>query len=392
VRATSLSAAGRVIIAGRALAHLNTHLFSGEPMHRFRVSPAVLVLTCLTLAGCPSSTTPSNVPIEDLGARYGATFCGLLTDCYGEVARNTLLGVSSEEECASRVSLQYSELSLPLYQQAIADGTMSYDGGHVDACIAAIEAQGCDVINSRTPSACDAVLIGELSPGDACSINEQCEGDAYCMNDASCPGTCQPRGAVGTACTTDEACQSGMKCMNESCGVPAGENAPCGGPGGIDCGGGLICVGSGAEPGNCRTPATVQSGALHGACNVQMTQLCQPGLSCVVASATSMTCEMGGIAIGADCQLAVPDMCADGAFCDGTNIATGDLTGTCAALPTSGMACASVVFGGSCAAGLHCDSGTCRETHEAGGACTSGGDCYSANCVSGSCAPAMLCE
>lgn len=364
-------------------------------MHRFRSSFALLVVTlCLALAGCPTSTTPpTTVPIEDLGGRYGATFCGLLTDCYGEVIRNAFLGTASEADCAAQLELQYTEVSLPLYEQAIADGTMSYDGANVGACIDAIEAQGCAVLNSRTPSACDDVLIGEVPPGGACSINEQCEGDAYCMNDAACPGTCQPRGAIGTACTTDEACQSPMKCTGGSCVVPAGEGAPCGGMTGNDCGGGFVCAGSsGSTAGMCRTPETVQSGSLHGACNVQMTQLCEPGLSCVVASFTSMSCEPGDLAIGADCQLAVPDACTRGAFCSGTDVMTGDVSGTCAALPSAGMPCATVLFGTSCAPGLRCDSGTCHEAHENGGPCATGADCYSTICTSGTCVAAMLCE
>ncbi len=364
-------------------------------MHRFHTSLAALVITLsLTLVGCPSSTTaPSTVPIEDLGGRYATTFCGLLTDCYGEVVRDALLGISSEADCIALFERQYMEQALPRYQQAIAEGTMSYDGTQAQACLDATTAQGCAAINSRGTSACDGLLIGEVAPGGVCSINEQCAGDAYCMNTTVCPGTCQPRGSVGATCTSDDACQGGMKCTGGSCTVPAAEGAPCGGATNIECGGGLICAGASATAaGNCRTPETVQNGALHGACNVQMTQLCEPGLSCVVAGLTSMSCETGGLALDAACHVAVPDACASGTFCSGTDVTMGDLDGTCAPLPSAGMNCATVLFGPRCGSGLRCDTGTCRGTSTTGGACATSADCYSGTCTGGACAAAMLCE
>ena len=362
-------------------------------MHRFCV--VLAALASLAVAGCPMSTTaPSTVPIEDLGARFGATSCGILTDCYGDAIRNAFLGTTSEADCAAQIDRQYRQAALPQYQEAIANGTMSYDGAQVAACIAAIEAQGCATVNSRTPAACDRVLIGEVMPGAACSVNEQCAGDAYCMNTTACPGTCQPRGAVGTTCTTDEACQSGMKCTSGSCAVPGADGAPCRGPAGNECAGGLICTGAEGmtTPGTCRSVETVESGALHGACNVRLTQLCQPGLSCVVTGLTSQTCETGGLTSGMPCHIAVPESCASGLFCSGTNVMTGDLDGTCAALPGAGMPCATVLFGAACGTGLRCDTGTCHAMQDAGGTCITGADCYSQSCSSGTCATAMLCR
>jgi hypothetical protein len=362
-------------------------------MHRFRISLVLVVTLASALAGCPSSTTaPSTVPIEDLGGEYGDTFCGILTDCYGDVLREALVG-GTEAECAARLTTSYEEGVLHLYEQAIADGTMSYDGTQVRPCIDALQALGCGVLDSRSPPECDEVLIGEVELGGPCSINEQCSGAAYCMNAMACPGTCQPRGGVGTTCSSDEACESPMKCRSGSCVVPAGEGAPCGGTSGNDCAGGLICAGAMmGMTGTCRTPETVQSGALHGACNVLMTQLCQPGLSCVVASFTSMTCEMGDIAIGTACHVAIPDACASGAYCADTNAMMGDLDGTCTALPGVGMPCAMVPFGQQCATDLHCEGDTCRETHAEGGSCTAPSECFSGMCTGGTCAAPMLCE
>ncbi len=380
-------------------------------MHRFRTSLALVVLTLgLALAGCPTSTTPlfdagsdleagsdasaPAVPIRELGARYAETYCGILTECYGETIRNAFLGTRTEADCIAQFTRSYEQGTLVLYEAAIAAGTMSYDGTNADLCIAAIEALGCDVLDSRAPAACDELLIGEVALGDACSINEECEGDAYCRNDTACPGSCQPRTAGGTACTTDESCQSPMKCMNDVCTVPAGEGVACAGPTGINCAGGLICAGSNGtmRQGTCRTPDTVQSGALDGACNVQATQLCQPGLSCVVESFASMSCAPGGVAIGAACNLAVPDMCETGAFCGDTNVMTGDVAGTCAALPGEGEPCAMVPFGPRCELGLHCEGTVCRGTYGVGEACLVNTECYSGFCApSGSCESPTLC-
>lgn len=351
-----------------------------------------LALAC---AGCGVSTTATTtIPIEDLGTEYATTTCGLVTDCYGEVVRNLFLGLASEDACVAQFTQGYTDGALPLYQQAIARGTLRYDGANAQACVDALQANGCGFTTSRTPAACDALLVGLVAAGGACSINEECAGDAYCSNATTCPGTCQPRASAGGACASDEACETGLRCSTTSgtCVAPALEGAPCQGTTGTDCTGGTICIGNdGTTPGTCRSPDTVFSGALHGACNVPNGQFCMAGLSCVVSGLTSMSCEVGGVAIGAACHTALPDMCASGAFCGDTNINTGDFDGTCMALPGEGAACASVPFGSACAAGLHCDSGTCHATHAIGGACTTNGDCFSGRCDGGTCAANMLC-
>jgi hypothetical protein len=362
-------------------------------MLRFTATLA-LVAVCLGLAGCPSSTTAmTEIPVEDLGAHYATTTCGAVTDCYGDTVRALFLGLATETDCVTQFTNGYQDGALPLYQQAIAAGTLRYDAANAQACIDALEALGCGFTTSRTPAACDALLVGLVANGGACSINEECAGDAYCANATTCPGTCQPRVGAGAACPDDEACTTGLRCGSaHTCVAPALEGAPCQGSTGTDCAGGVICIGSsGTTAGVCRTPETVFSGALHGACNVPAGQFCTSGLSCVVAGITSMSCEVGGIAIGQACHTALPDACAPGAFCGDTNVNTQDFDGTCMALPSAGAACAMVPFGPSCAPGLHCDAGTCRETHVIGGSCTTNGECFSGHCAGTVCAANTLC-
>lgn len=362
-------------------------------MARLRLSLGVAVIgTALGLTGCPSSSTPSSVPIEMLGATYGSISCSLIRDCYGDALAAALTGSTSETACVTRAEGGYTNGALPRYQAAIAMGTMTYDGSQAGACVDALRAEGCAAVSSRAPAACDALFVGHVALGGACALDEECVGDAYCSVTTACPGTCQSYGGPGAACTRDQACQSGLRCGNGTCQAPGGAGASCQGTTGVECGGGLICAGgSSMRTGTCTAVTSVFAAGSGQACNVAMSQLCASGLSCIVMSATSQTCGTGGLASGAGCNLALPDQCAAGLYCNGPDIAMGRLTGTCAVLPTAGMPCATVLAGQACADGHTCDSGTCVEVQENGGACTVDSDCFGSHCVSGVCTAPTYC-
>lgn len=365
-------------------------------MARLRLSrsaPLLALALAVPLSGCPSSTTAGgDVPIEMLGQMYGNVTCGVLVDCYGESIVRLFTGSSSEASCAARLAAGYTNGALPRYQAAISMGTMSYDASQAGACIDALNAQGCGVVTSRPPAACDALFVGHVAVGGACAIDEECQGNAYCSADTACPGTCQTFVSSGGTCTRDAACATGLRCGNGTCQAPGGAGASCQGGTGVECAGGLICAGgSTTATGTCRATSEVFAAGSGQACNVLMSQFCQEGLSCIVAGITSQTCGTGGLASGAACHPSVPDACAVGLYCAGTNPTGGDFDGTCTALPGDGMACATSVLGSFCADGTVCVSGTCRTVQANGGSCTDGAQCFSADCSSGTCIAPPYC-
>ncbi len=345
-------------------------------------------------AGTSADAPATNVPIEMEANVYASTLCPLLESCYGATVAELLTNTSSLAGCERQAEAQWTNGALPRYQAAIAMGTLSYDGTQSAACMAAMQALGCAIVQSRPPAACQRLFVGHVAIGGACALDEECMGEAYCAADTACPGSCQPRGGAGVACTRDSVCADGLHCTSAHCSAPGGEGASCQGATGIDCAGGLICSGGSAMmAGMCRSVSSVFSTPIGAACNVGEGRLCMPGLSCVVMSATSQVCAAGGLAIGAACHLALPDPCAAGAFCQGANLATGHLDGTCAALPTAGQACATELVGSRCAERFHCNAmSVCAAVHETGGSCSEPADCIDGHCAAGTCTAPGYCS
>lgn len=358
-----------------------------------RISLGALVGSALVLSGCPSSSTQT-VPIEDLGATYGSVSCDIVADCYGEAIVAVLVGATDHGACVARAEAAYTNGALPRYQAAIAMGTLTYDGSQAGACVDALRGLGCEAIASRTPSACDSLFVGHVATGGACALDEECEGAAYCRVEGACPGTCQPYVAAGGACTRNEACASGLRCTSGACMAPGGAGASCQGATGVECAGGLICRGGTAtDAGTCTATSDVFAAASGAACSPGNGQLCMAGLSCIIASATSQTCGPDGLAAGSACQFAIPDQCADGFYCMGASLSTTppSFDGTCAPLPTAGMACVTGGTTQSCADGSVCEANVCVEVQDNGGACTTDADCYGSHCTGGVCTAPTYC-
>ena len=346
------------------------------------------------LPACSNSTAGMNVPIEMLGSSYATASCGVFASCFGATLLPLVAGVSSRAACEARGQAAYVNGALPRYRAALASGTLSYDGTQAQACVDAYSALGCGASTARRPGACAQLFTGHVGMGGACALNEECMGDAYCSTASGCPGTCQARSGSGTACTTDDACQSGLRCggsgATRSCSAPAGDGAACQGQ--SDCGAGLLCIGaSGTTAGACHPVATAFAAASGAACNPQAQQFCAVGLSCIITSPTSISCGAGGLANGTPCHVSVPDQCAAGSFCSGTNAMMGMFAGTCAPLPSAGMPCASVLVGARCADGSTCDGSTCAAVVDNGAACTTNADCAGGRCMGNVCVAPGYC-
>jgi len=120
-------------------------------------------------------------------------------------------------------------------------------------------------------------------------------------------------------------------------------------------------------------------------------------LSCVFDTTTASgdTCH-AQLAPNAPCQLALPEQCPSGQYCDITS-ATGvkPLTGQCTNMHGLGESCsASAVYTG-CQPGQYCDSASalCAASKHQGEACSQNRDCLSNHCGSnGTCYYPLDCE
>lgn len=330
--------------------------------------------------------------LEEFAERSPALTCAQLRECYGD----DLIELFSAD-CETDFGTRYLEMQLPRLQGAVEAGTLVYDGTVAHACLRAIDAAGCGIVDHPALPACDEMFTGTVASGGACSIDPECEGDTFCQIAAgSCGGSCQAVGSGGSSCTIPEGCQDGLECYAGVCRTPAGVGAPCQGAEAIECAGGLICAGAleGAEPtpGECQTIATALSGGLGDGCDLRGGPYCQPGLSCalVALAGTTPTFEcVGGSSPGGACHLAFPDACPSGEGCDATPLTGGALEGTCQTLPSAGEPC---LQGGRCAANHGCFGDVCRAVQHVGGACTLDGQCFSGRCDGTICVERAICE
>lgn len=132
----------------------------------------------------------SAVPLEDLPGELAAVFCGGIQECLGDLG-----AIFPQPDCEPTVENEYRNEQFAALEEAIAAGTVVYDGTEAPSCLAAFRALGCDLFSSRVPPACERTLAGTIPLGDPCSLNDECEGNAFCDRSGdSCPGVCaEPR-------------------------------------------------------------------------------------------------------------------------------------------------------------------------------------------------------
>jgi hypothetical protein len=344
----------------------------------------------------PASEDPedSGVALDDAPAALADAYCSTLQRCLGPLADLFLGGDSCSGELARTFEDQgWNELS-----RAVEEGRVTYDGSKVPACLAALEARGCEDTNQRTIDECEAALSGTAKLGEACTVDEECEGAALCDRSASCPGECAPLHRAGEPCSADDMCVDGLACSDVTglCARPAAAGDPCGGGVERDCQVGLFCVGddtANGTPGECAAIGSVFAGADGDACDIQQGQLCGDGLACVVVTdaATGDTaanfhfeCQpMAGP--GDTCTVGLPDPCPSTHYCT-ARFELGEFEGTCAPLPKAGEPCQDTLLGDRCASGAVCDpDGKCVARKRLGDPCQFAAMCYSGSCVGGAC-------
>jgi hypothetical protein len=325
--------------------------------------------------------------LSEVPAMWTAAYCDIMSTCLGAAFDIFMAG----QDCTSRLLPGVQDGSFAGMEAAVQKGTIVYDGTKVQACIAALKAQGCGVAVKRDIPECVQALSGTVALGGECTLHAECTGDAYCKGD-SCPGKCAPREASGVACRADEACRDGMKCAGGKCLAPAGVDGAC-----MDneCDITMICLGADEakqEQGSCKLISEVFKAKDGETCDLIETMLlCEPGLACSLDTLQPVAFKCQPLAAsGATCKLGAPNTCPAGEYCAGIDLKAvpPKTEGTCTKLPGDGQPCQ----GKACAPEAVCDaSSVCRIPQRIGASCPSDKACYSENCVSGVCEAGNAC-
>lgn len=376
-------------------------------MTLLRSSALVVSLGLMVFAGCggsdsggsPAGTSSVAGPsISELPAKFAAVSCDVASQCFGaDVLKIFLAG----EDCVTRTQRAIEDGDIGYTQKLVADKKLTYDPAKAQACLDAYRAGGCAQLDTRAPSACDAVFGGKGAVGDACEVDSECSPGMFCQAGAACPGKCATRLAAGGACTDDDNCGDNLKCSNGKCAAPAAEGAACGGGTNVECKSGLSCQGADQDtgkPGTCKPGASVFSAKKGEACDAIQQKLCEPGLSCELTSATatgiSWTC-VAPYASGGACKLAYPAGCPSGEYCP-VNLKAMPLKldATCTKLPAVGETCGINSDGvpETCGPYAVCSAGKCVDKKRIDGACASNAECYSEHCKGGKCVIGLSCE
>lgn len=369
-------------------------------MRRFWLTAALSAAALAAGCGGDDGETPAptGLALKDLPPKYAELLCDAFTQCFG------ILGeVVGNSGCQTQFENELADMFVPQVEGYIEAGTVAYHGDKAQACLDAIKASGCDLLNGVTPSVCEAYIEGKVARGGDCNASVECVGDDFCAFDSSaCPGTCTGRKSDNEPCEAGEECVAGLTCQSGAtpdsvCRKPATAGQACDGPDAPDCEAGLSCVGAtGMASGTCKAFDQIQTRGLGEACNPNTQDFCQEGLSCAVdqvGASPTFKC-VGASATGAACRVGVPDPCPNDEYCD-ADVMSGSAEGICHKLPTDGQSCVELqlYFGPQCAVGAVCDgTETCRAKRQIGEACMEDVVCYSQTCEGGKCSAPPACD
>ena len=323
---------------------------------------------------------------EQLTTDLAEAYCDAITSCIPSELVGVWLGTPN---CATLMETRIENGFVPALERGLEDGTLEYDDSKLSACLDAIRQEACQT-NAPEPPACDAALRGTVPEGGDCRHDAECADDRVCIVDGICPGQCTDRLADGETCTRDDDCGPGSVCFEAECTPEPAEGDPCT-KDGIDCAGGLACLGEDeetGEPGACRPFDEVFTESRGDACDFA-TALCEPDSVCaieIVDDEIEFRCEPH-VESGGDCRLAAPDMCPIGEYCADTDVEARDVEGTCTPLPGNDEPCVDE----RCAGNHVCVAGTCVRLKENGEDCATHEECYSERCTEGVCSPDTDC-
>ncbi len=329
---------------------------------------------CVTPMCAEGDATACEVPelsLAELLRQSVEASCEAASACLGAAFDFAFRG----DDCASYLEPRVGGAVVDVLQHSLVEGRVNYHPEAAFGCLNALRTSCRGYGLTKQFLECVDAIEGTVELGGDCLTEFDCAGvESYCRYD-SCPGRCEPRGAVGDSCTIGEECGIDLHCTDGACAEVVAEGEPCV-EGTQACAYDSICVarppGAGAT---CVKNAEFFAAGDGEACGPAAGEYCGDGLSCDVMSAT---CTPKATSGGA-CTNAFPDPCPTAEYCDSTTL-------TCTALPLAGEVCAMVDGVPRCGAGHQCDSGTCVRLLDVGETCTSSLECTTTLCILGRCA------
>ncbi len=171
-------------------------------------------------AGCGGEDPepqPSGGPIalDAFAGEFSKLYCDRIFTCCDAAERDQVLELLSpkpkdEQECATAFSLFFS-FFLTEQKESVAEGRQTYDGAKAASCIAktkdtCVGLAGNDLL--ETDPECDAIFVGKVADGGACTNDEDCSAEgSICKEDV-----CAPLSAEGQPCEFSLDCQEGLEC------------------------------------------------------------------------------------------------------------------------------------------------------------------------------------
>ncbi len=307
---------------------------------------------------------------------------GALSCMVDEVERSQSLG--TEEHCVAAVLGELRNHTITI-AEAAASGQVRFDASESDACLAALERQGCEehlslpISGFPWPAECASVIAGTLAAGESCQIDEECmAGSCAC-------GTCVAYASEGESCASAQ-CGPGLRCADGTCApaLHAGDACTQDFPEDVagDCPPNLYCVEGTCHEGTDFRTATEGQTCYSPRSYTDPRVYCADGLDCYFATAGEGTCVVPHAA-NDPCEGGTTGLCPDDMLCHGPS---DDLR--CRAYLGEGAECFPSGWGDPCAPGMICAPGdsVCRPLADNGESCTGDFDCFGGFCNAGTCA------
>jgi hypothetical protein len=265
---------------------------------------------------------PATEQLQGLPEELASGICAALEGCLGETLLEVTLDVS---DCEERTAAELRDGDFTFLQASIDAGRVVFDDDQLAACVTDYAALGCEVVASRAPASCKALIDGQVEVGDACVLDDDCTAGAFCDRDAACPGLCAELLGEGDDCDRNDQCESGLSCVDHECDEDAEEGDACDGGVAPPCHLGLLCIGEDPDEdqaGECMAADDVLVVDEGDPCDVLGGEWCKEGLACVVdvtgsgGSARVVTVCMERVGSGDACHTSLlPQQCPSGEYC-----------------------------------------------------------------------------
>lgn len=230
-------------------------------MLRTRLFPVL----CLLLTACGTSDDAGGggpIPVEETGAAVAEVMCDRLANCC-DLTDFAQAGITDRASCETALTGLFSS-SQDEFQDAVARGTMAYDGAAAAACLRSLQRGDCTTGVFDGAEECDQVWQGRVANGAECRFDEECRsGICSFPDEQATTGLCAVPtvgGPCARTCFTDDddgerfcfnTCGEGLVCSTtfEGDGTPVslcvqntvvGEGEECS-VGDVECADGFWC-------------------------------------------------------------------------------------------------------------------------------------------------------